>query len=63
MMVFDKRPFCIAGEVKDIKPNYYRMDFCYMVYTPEKVQKITHQLLELNNVSDCICGNFLGNNI
>ncbi|MCQ2734842.1 MAG: U32 family peptidase [Alphaproteobacteria bacterium] len=63
MMVFDEKPFCIAFEAKDLLPDYFRMDFCYCPYTPQKVADIVKQLLKFNNVSNCINGNFLKNNI
>ena len=63
MMVFDDKPFCIAAEAKDLSPDYFRMDFCYRPYTPQKVTDIVKQLTEFNNIPNCINGNFLKNNI
>ena len=63
VMMFDAKPFCIAAEAKDLRPDYFRMDFCYRKYTMEKVADITDLLLKFNNVEDCFCGNFLNNNI
>lgn len=63
VMMFDAKPFCIAAEAKDLRPDYFRMDFCYRKYTMEKVADTTNLLLKFNNVGDCFCGNFLNNNI
>ena len=63
MMVFDEKPYCIATEVADLHPDFFRMDFLYRQYTAEEVQKITKNLLTGNNVSDYITGNFLNKNI
>ncbi|MBO6282195.1 MAG: U32 family peptidase [Alphaproteobacteria bacterium] len=63
MMVFDGKPFCIVQEAKDLTPDYFRMDFCYRPYSAEKVKKIINQLIEFNDVTDCIKGNFIKNNI
>ena len=63
MMVFDDKPYCIAAEAQDLTPDFFRMDFVYRPYTAETVQKIVDKLLKFENVSDCINGNFLNNNI
>lgn len=63
MMVFDDKPFCIADTARDLTPDFFRIDFLYRPYTPEKVSDIVKILLKFNNVSDCISGNFLSNNI
>lgn len=63
MMVFDEKPYCIAAEAQDLQPDFFRMDFIYCPYTAEKVKEISDVLLKFNNVSDCIKGNFLNNNI
>ena len=63
MMVFDNKPFCIAAEAKDLAPDYFRMDFCYRPYTAEKVKKIVNQLIEFNDIDNCIKSNFIKNNI
>ena len=62
-MVFDDKPFCIADTARDLTPDFFRIDFLYRQYTPEKVADIVKILLKFNNVSDCISGNFLSNNI
>lgn len=63
MMVFDEAPYCIATEASDLSPDYFRMDFLYRSYTPQKVADITTLLLKFKNVSYCINGNFNKNNI
>jgi hypothetical protein len=63
MMVFDEKPYCIAAEADDLQPDYFRMDFNYRQYTPQKVKEITDKLLQFDNVDDCINANFLNKNI
>ena len=63
MMVFDNQPFCIASEAADLEPDFFRMDFVYCPYTAEDVLNISNKLLEFENISNCIKGNFLSNNI
>ncbi len=63
MMVFDDKPYCIAAEAKDLAPDFFRMDFIHRQYDAQKAADIVDKLLKFNNVSDCINGNFLNNNI
>ena len=61
--VFDARPFCLASDIEDLAPDYWRIDFCYCRYNAESVAKICKQLLAKQNVSSCMKGNFLARNI
>ena len=63
VMMFDAAPYCIAAEAKDLQPDYFRMDFCYRPYAAEKVADIVNKLLKFENVTNCIKGNFMNNNI
>ena len=63
MMVFDDKPYCIAIEAKDLAPDFFRMDFTYRQYDAKKVADIVDKLLKFDNLSDCIKGNFINNNI
>jgi putative protease len=63
MMIFDKRPYCIAAEAKNLQPDFMRMDFCYKKYTAQQVKNIVDKLLDYNDITDCIKGNFNANNI
>ena len=63
MMVFDDKPFCIASSVQDIAADYLRMDFVYRKYDAENVKNIVDELIQQNDVSNCICGNFINNNL
>ncbi|MBR1600809.1 MAG: U32 family peptidase [Alphaproteobacteria bacterium] len=63
MMVFDDKPFCIASEAKDVKADYLRMDFIYRLYTAQEVENIVNKLLQFENISNCMNGNFLNNNL
>lgn len=63
IMLFDAKPYCVASEARDMQPDYFRMDFCYYPYTAEKVLNIVNKLVKFNDVSNCIKGNFINNNI
>ena len=63
MMVFDNKPYCIAADAQDLRPDFFRMDFAYREYSPEKVRQIADDLLQGKDVTDCIKGNFLNKNI
>ena len=62
-MLFDAKPYCVASEARDMQPDYFRMDFCYYPYTAEKVLNIVNKLVKFDDVSNCIKGNFINNNI
>lgn len=40
VMLFADKPLSLAAEAKEIRADYYRIDFCYKKYTPEKAAKI-----------------------
>ena len=63
IMMFDKNPYCIAQEVKNLSPDYFRMDFVYKKYTSEKVREIFNSLIKFNDVTNCIKGNIKSKNI
>ena len=63
MMIFDDKPFCIASKVKDMHPDYFRIDFCYCKYSPDEVFNIVNKLIKFNDLSNCINGNFDNFNI
>ena len=63
MMLFDDKPFCIASDVKNLRLDFFRMDFCYREYTAEQVATIARKLMRFEDVSACIKGNFLNHNI
>ena len=63
IMVFDDKPFYIGSEAHDLKPDYFRMDFLYRHYDAEKVKEITDKIMQFADLSDCIKGNFLNNNL
>ncbi|MBQ9271654.1 MAG: U32 family peptidase [Alphaproteobacteria bacterium] len=63
MLVFDAKPYCIAQEANNLSPDFFRMDFVNCRYSPKNVKEIVDNLLKFNNVSNCIKGNFLNNNI
>ena len=63
IMVFDDKPYCIAADAQDLEPDFFRMDFVYREYSPEKVRQIANDLLQCKDVTDCIKGNFLNKNI
>lgn len=62
-MVFDAQPYCLASEAADLKPDYFRADFCYLPYTAEKVAEVFAKLREFSDLVPCIKGNFHNANI
>ncbi len=53
-MLFDQRPLCFAAEAPAVKPDYYRIDFCYKKYQPDDIKKITAKVMafcDLENIN------------
>ena len=59
--VIDKRPLCFAAEALRVKADFYRADFMYRVYTPQKVAQIWQTLRKFADVANCMKGNLLNN--
>ena len=57
LMMFNDNPVCFANEAKDIKANFYCMDFCYKKYTPAKVKQISDKLMSFTDIKGCIKAN------
>ena len=57
LMMFNRLPVCFAQEAKNIKSDFYRMDFCYKKYTSEEVKKIADELMKFNDVRMCVKAN------
>ena len=61
-MLFADRPFAAAREAADVRADFYRADFCYKSYTPEKINSIMQKLKSFENPADCLEGNLLRRN-
>ena len=61
-MMFNKKAFCMAKEARNIKADFYRADFVYKNYAPEKVRDILHKLMNFEDVANCVKGNILRKN-
>jgi len=57
VMVFDKKPYCIAKEAKEIRADFYRADFVYKDYDAEEVAFILNRLMRFEDVAKGIKGN------
>lgn len=40
IMMFNEIPLCFANEAKNVKADFYRLDFCHKQYTPYEVKQI-----------------------
>ncbi len=58
-MVFDSRPFACAKEMKDVRADFYRADFCYKKYASQKVKDICDKLMEFGDIENSAKGNLL----
>ena len=59
--VFDEKPFCIAKEAKQIKADFYRVDFCYKTYSAERVASIWQNVSNFNDIPAILKGNINSN--
>ena len=57
VMIFADKPFCVAKEAKDVKADFYRMDFVNRKYEPEDVLAISEKLMNFEEMSASIGGN------
>ena len=56
-MVFAERPYSVIKESKDIKADFYRVDFCHIAYTPENVKTICDKLFVFEDISSSMKAN------
>ena len=61
-MMFNEKAFCMAKEAKNIKADFYRADFVYKNYTPEKVKLIMDRLMHFEDAENCTKGNIIRKN-
>ena len=57
LMMFYEKSFCMAKEARNIKADFYRADFVYKDYSPEKVRDILDKLMNFDDVPKCVKGN------
>ena len=62
LMMFNEKAFCMAKEAKNIKADFYRADFVYKNYTPEKVKLIMDRLMHFEDAENCTKGNIIRKN-
>ncbi|MBQ8870282.1 MAG: U32 family peptidase [Alphaproteobacteria bacterium] len=51
VMMFNDNPLCFANEAKEVRADFYRLDFCYRNYTPEQVKDIVSRLTKFEDVN------------
>lgn len=51
--VFDDKPLCFAKEAQQVAAGFYRVDFCYKVYSPEKAASIWNKVRGFTDVAQC----------
>ena len=59
-MLFDRRPYCVAGQAKEVKPAFYRCSFMYKPYTAARVLDIWEKMRRFENLPGCLGGNLQG---
>ncbi len=61
IMLFSEKPLCLAAEREDIKPDYYRVDFCYKPYSAEQVAEIFEKIRSFQDVENGMKANVYRN--
>lgn len=61
--VFDNRPLCFAKEAPQVAADFYRVDFCYRVYSAEKAAAVWNKVRGFADVEACGKGNINGGRI
>ena len=62
LMMFDKKPFCIAEEAKEVRADFYRADFLYKNYSASEVAEIFEKLFRFEDVGASVKGNIARRN-
>ncbi|MBQ2811331.1 MAG: U32 family peptidase [Alphaproteobacteria bacterium] len=57
LMMFNDKPLCFADEAKNVKADFYRMDFCYKKYDAIKVKQIADKLMNFTDINGCVKAN------
>lgn len=57
LMLFNDKPLCFADEAKEIKADFYRMDFCYKQYSSENVKHIVSEVMKFKDIKECVKAN------
>ncbi len=61
IMLFSEKPLCLAAEAPDVKPDYYRVDFCYRPYSAERAADIFEKVRAFQDVENSIKANVYRN--
>lgn len=61
--VFDDRPLCFAKEAPQVAADFYRVDFCYRVFSAEKAAAVWNKVRGFADVEPCSKGNINGGRI
>ena len=57
LMLFGEKAFAIPESARQIKPDYYRADFCYKKYKPEQVKDIMQKLMRFEPLKNTVSAN------
>lgn len=63
VMLFAEKPLCLAAEARDAGASFYRVDFCYKKYTPEKAAAIWQKMRRFEDIPGTEKGNAVKNSL
>ncbi len=61
IMLFSEMPLCLAAEAQDVRPDYYRVDFCYKPYLAQQAADIFEKVRSFEDVANSIKANVYRN--
>jgi len=61
IMLFSEKPLCLAAEAADVKPDYYRVDFCYRPYSARQAAEIFEKMRAFQDVENAMKANVYRN--
>lgn len=57
IMLFDKRPLCLAMEAKQVNCNFYRADFCHKKYSLPQIKQVLDKIMQFQDIENPLKGN------
>lgn len=57
IMLFDKRPLCLATEAEEVNCSFYRADFCYKKYSVTQIKSVLDKIMQFQDIENPLKGN------
>ncbi len=57
IMLFDKRPLCLATEAEKVNCSFYQADFCYKKYSLPQIKEVLDKIMQFQDIENPLKGN------